>query len=177
MSFFIPSVFTEYDLSEVDLHNPTQEELIRKMIANNNLLLDLIPIGAIIYLNDNQSQGVSINSQLWQICDGSEITNPLSPIRSLGIFQNFVPDLRDKYIRGANDEVNNNSGGSHAHGLNHTHVIGAGGGGGSGLDNETKGPGDQRHGPAHNHGLDEDLAITEIITPKFVYLNAYMKVS
>ena len=177
MDIFIPSIFTEYHLSEVELKGPVHEELLHKMVANNNFLLDLMPIGTIIYFNDNQSQGISLNSTVWQYCDGSEINNPISPIRSMGIFQNFVPDFRNRYPRCANTESVNNSGGSFEHNILHTHSIGAAGGGGGGLDNETKGPGDQRHGPPHNHGLQTNFASpTEIIAPQYVYLNAYMKV-
>lgn len=177
MDFLIPSIFTEYESNEVELNGPIHEEIVQKLGANNNFLLDLLPIGTIMFFNNNQSQGAFLDTSVWQYCDGSEITNPNSPIRSLGIFQNFVPDFRDKYPRGANDETNNSTGGSFSHNLNHSHPIGVAGGGGGGLDEDDKGFDDQRWGPPHDHGLNTDLASpTVIIAPKYVYLNAYMKV-
>lgn len=172
-----PDVFTEFNLNEVDLETPVFEETILKMAANNNLLLELLPVGSIMYLNDNQNGGGTPDPDVWQYCDGSEITNPNSPIRSIGIFQNFVPDLRDKYPRGANDEDNNSTGGSYNHSLAHSHGIGVAGGGGAGLDQETKGPGDRRHGVPHSHGLQSNFASPTVIeSPKFFLFNAYMKV-
>lgn len=178
MDFFIPSLFTEYHLSEIDIHTPTNEELVAKIAANNNFLLDLIPIGTVIFFNNNQSQGASLDSQVWQICDGSEITNPLSPIRSLGIYNNFTPDLRNKYPRGANDQIANNSGGSFNHNILHSHGTGVAGGGGAGMDEDSKGDVDQRHAVPHTHGIPNAFANPTVIeAPKYVYLNAYMKVA
>lgn len=35
---------------------------------------------------------------IWQECNGSEITNENSPLRSLGASQHFTPDMRERYI-------------------------------------------------------------------------------
>lgn len=170
----IPTIFTEYHNEELDLLTPGNEELMKKMALNNNFLMNLLSLGAILYIDINKPGGIGIPSTtVFQECDGSEITNPNSPLRSVGIFQRFTPDLRGKYPRGANSDFENSSGGTHNHNLTHTHSTGTAGGAGTGLENK----GDRRHAVSHNHVIFSQFANpTFIESPKFVYLIAYMKI-
>jgi len=150
----VPSIFTEYHSNEVDLHVPGHEELLKKMAMNNNFLLNLMPIGSIIYINATQIGVTLPNINYWQLCDGSEITNPNSPLRTIGIFNRFTPNFNEKYPRGANDIINNNSGGTNTHNLDHTHSTSASGGGGQAIDNRNKDPASSniRSAILHTHG-------------------------
>ena len=147
----VPSIFTEFDSNEVDLHVPGHEELLKKMAMNNNYLLNLMPVGAIIFVNGSQSGVTLPDINYWQLCDGSEITNPNSPIRTIGIFQRFTPNLFEKFPRGSNDTINNNSGGTHTHNLDHTHSTGATHSGGPFLDARDKGYGEGYYSSIHGH--------------------------
>ena len=172
----VPSVFTEFHNEELDLFNSANEEVLRKMVFNNNFLMNLLPVGSIMYIDVNKQGGDGVpDESVWQECNGSEITNPNSPLRSVGIFQRFTPDLRGKYPRGANTLTDNNSGGTHNHNLNHAHGGNTGGGGGGGTGLEDKG--DRRHAVFHTHSISSQFNNpTFIEAPAFVYFIAYMKI-
>ncbi len=178
MDIHVPSVFTQFHSSEVDLHTPVMEETLLKMSANNNMLLNLMPVGSVIYINTQQSGGTTPDPSMWQYCDGAEITNPASPLRSLGIFTGNVPDLRDKYPRASLNDTNDNFvGGSTNRNWSHGHTIyGSGGGQGPTIEEDKDGPADQPHVPFHSHGISSDLPNGQILSPKFFLVNAYMKV-
>ena len=142
-----PPVYSPVHKEEVDYKNPTTEEAIKKIIANNNFLLDLSPIGTIIFINTNQYGGGQPNFALWQICDGSEITNPNSPIRSIGLNQRFTPNLKDRYLKGANASNLNPTGGSQLHNLAHGHSTGGPSAEGGGMQDK----GDRRRRETHDH--------------------------
>jgi len=171
----VPSLFAEYGDNELKLKNGAHEELLRKIILNNNLLINLMPVGSIIFIDVNQT-GISLPDQTyWQECDGSEITNPLSPLRTQGIFERFTPDLKNKYPRGANTVDGNSSGGSFNKSIAHSHggYTSTNGAFGGFLDH--KGP--RTHAVAHRHEIGVGLGTgNEIVSPKYFYCIAYMKV-
>lgn len=92
-----PQQFTKTHKEEVFYENSINEETIKKIIYNNNWLLDLVPIGSIVYIQTNQIGGGTPDPNVWQFCDGSEIVNPNSPIRSIGLNQRFTPDMRSRF--------------------------------------------------------------------------------
>lgn len=172
----IPPIFTEYHNEELVLLSPGNEELMSKIVINNNFLMNLLPLGSILWIDINKPGGIGVpNSSVYQECDGAEIVNPSSPLRSVGIFQRFTPDIRNKYPRGANSIDANSSGGSHNHSLLHSHggATGGGGGGGDGIEDE----GDRRHTGVHSHSIAAQYTSPTLIeSPKFVYFIAYMKI-
>lgn len=169
-----PPVYTPVHQEETAHLAPTAEEIIRKLIRNNNFLLDLAPIGTIIFVNINQQGGGQPNSNYWQICDGSEITNPNSPLRSIGLNLRYTPDFKDRYPCGADTTTVNNFGGTHTHMLQHQHTTGGANTDGGGL--KKKGSRNRRN--PHGHILptqyEEDGTLVE--APAYVYLVAYMKI-
>jgi len=175
-NIIIPPIFTEYHEEELDLLSPGNEELIRKIAINNNFLMNLLPLGSILWIDINKPGGIGIpNTNVFQECDGSEITNPNSPLRTIGIFPRFTPDLKNKYPRGANSIDANSSGGTHNHNLTHNHggYTGGGGGGGAGIEKK----GDRRYAVFHEHTISGQYANpTFIEAPKFVYFIAYIKI-
>ena len=169
-----PQQYTPVHNEEVSYKAPINEETFKKIIWNNNWLLDLVPVGSIIVIQTNQAGGGTPDSNVYQFCDGSEINNINSPLRSIGLNQRFVPDLRNKYPRGANSAVLNPSGGTWDHNLAHGHSTGLPSTIGGRVDNK----GDRRRRDLHTHSIpDQYNNPTTIETPAYISYNFYMKIS
>lgn len=176
-----PPIFTPTHIEEITRGGATEpfnEETITKLIQNQNWALDLRPIGTIILHNINQPDSTPPDPEVYQQCDGSEITNPDSPLRSIGINQNFVPDLRDRYIQVHNQQTGNPLTGSQEHSLRHDHSVG-----GrininpqTGIEEDDKD--DRRYTPSsHSHDMATQYPNPTIFdAPAFVYYVAYMKI-
>ena len=183
----LPPTYTDIHDEEVALESPNSEHLKRKLVHNANNLGFLQPLGCIRLIQINQF-GVTVpDSTVWQLCDGSEITNPLSPFRSIGITTHNVPNLGDAiapwdgmYLRSeAQQQVQNTIGGDHLYNLDHDH-------GGSTINFSgypipfTFGEsGDERRAAfTHEHIIDPDLADDyEILSPRGYNVAPYMKVA
>ena len=183
MSIVTPPEYTPVHQEEVGLDKSINEESKRKLIHNINWLLDLAPIGEIVYINVNLSG--QPDPDRWQICDGSEITNPKSPLKTdpnPPNTQRFVPDLRNTYARFSPNTTSNNivnstspsAVGSQFHALSHNHGGTGSAGGGGGLDDDPE----RLSGGSHAHGIVSNFSSAEFIdSPAYVFFNAYMKVA
>ena len=173
MAIITPPVYTPVHVEETNYLQPNNEETFKKLIRNNNFLQDLAPVGTIIFVNSNQLGGGQPNSLYWQVCNGSEITNPNSPLRSIGLNLRFTPDLRDRYARGALLSNTNPTGGSHNHNLSHQHTTGTASADGGGLRKK----GDRRRRNPHTHILNTQYNNPTVVeAPAYVYYIAYMKI-
>lgn len=149
------------------------EETYRKIGLNNNWLIDLRPVGTIAFININQAGGGPPDPNIWQECNGSEITNPNSPLRSIGVNQNFVPDLRDRYLRAAASTFGNTQAGSQEHNLQHNHATGFPSSVGPGMEDK----GDRNYRVPHTHSIAVQYNNPTVFnSPAYVHYIAYMKV-
>lgn len=169
-----PQQFTPTHKEEIFYESPINEETLKKIIFNNNWLLDLNPIGAIVYIQTNQAGGGTPDPSIYQFCDGSEITNPNSPIRSIGLNQRFVPNIRARFPRVSNTLNTNGMGGSWNHNLNHAHSTGGPSAIGGTIDTK----GDRRRRDIHSHSISAQYSNpTTIEKPAYITYNAYMKIA
>lgn len=179
-----PPIFTAHHIEESKLLYSANEESFRKLIRNTNYLIDLVPIGKVMFINTNQPAAQLPNSGIWQYCDGSEITHPLSPLRTIGLFEGRTPNLQDCVLRAATATSSNTiDRGSErqtfdfAH--DHTGFTETMGGGDliyEGQDEEE--PGLRRILPDHKHSVTEDLTgDREINFPRCWLSGAYMKIA
>lgn len=176
MSIVIPTILTPMHKNEIEDLVPVHEQLFQKLAANFNFLGHLYPIGAIIYLEVNTA-GVAVpDTGIWQRCDGSKITHPDSPLKSIGHDERFVPNLIDKYLRCAGDENVNGLGGTQHFNFSHSH-----GGSTGGQDpwgpQEYEGDGDRRIQTGHGHEISGDLSERDIDYPAWVKFVAFMKIT
>lgn len=173
MSIITPVIYTPIHQEEVNYLSSVTEETIRKIIQNCNFLLDLSPIGTIIFVNTNQYGVTQPNLNIWQLCDGSEITNLNSPIRTIGLVKRYTPDLRNLYLTGANNENLNPVTGTQNHNLSHGHTTSHQSLLGSFVDSKGQGAA----APFHAHSLPAQYSNPTIIdAPAYIYYNAYMKI-
>lgn len=179
MSVVTPVVFTPMHDEEVANLFSGNEESFRKMVRNLNYLGDFVPIGKILVFNNAQPGASLIDPNTWQYCDGSEITNPLSPIRSQGANIRHVPNMTNRYIRSAANASDNGTGGQQSVNFSHDH------GGFTGFDTP---PGpimyqeDDENSNfvrvAHNHSITEhSVGTLSWDCPAYFYVGAYLKIS
>ena len=173
MAITIPAIFTAIQDAEVKYGRSVTEETVRKMVQDVNLLGRLAPIGCVRGIQLNQI-GVQVpDSNIWQLMDGSEITNPNSPLRTVGLTQRFVPDLIGNYLRGAPNVSINNFGGSPTVSIAHDH--GGTGVTGGGIRGEE---GDEKTASVpHAHPITSNFSATEPLEPAHQRLAFYLKIT
>lgn len=171
-----PLIFTSVEDAEVVANNSVSEETVRKMIQNSNLLASLALIGTIRTVALNQPGASAPNGDIFQLANGGEITHPQSPLATVIPTNRFTPDLLNKYLRGAADDTNNNSGGSPTVNLQHDHggntatvsapPLGAEGGDRYGYDPLT-----------HLHTISDDMSTTEPNEVAHQEVAVYLKIN
>lgn len=171
-----PLVFTPISEDEVSLSRPSQEDLIKKLCQNINMLGELAVIGAIECFDINQAGANSPEATIFQLADGGEITNVDSPLRSSGPTTRLTPDTRNRYIRGATGATTsgNELGGAATVSLQHNHtptssvtypLVGNAGSDGYG-------------GPAtHHHDVANELSAAEPLEEAYVMTAMYLKIN
>ena len=174
------SQFVEMDDDQGKFATIMSHELATLIQQNIAYLAASIPIGHIAPIMVNIPGVPTPDPNVWQLCDGSEITNPFSPLASVGINQRYTPDLRNKYPRCALLETTNPTGGTQTYDAEHDH------GGVTGDTTPTPnvywegglfGPHDRRKGDLHNHDLGNALADDIVVDyPAHLKVNAYMKI-
>ena len=178
MSTITPKIWTPFGEFQVQYEISFDEEISKKIVLNNNWALDLKPIGSIIFINTNQPGVEAPNPNVWQYCDGSEITHPSSPLRSIGLARRFVPDLRKKFPRVGNNFNINATGGSWEHRLSHAHSTGTQNVYGGGLDKKGARQAERQHKHGSYGALEGDSGTPKILeTPAYFIVNAYMKIN
>jgi hypothetical protein len=161
---------------EYSLERPVSTQAALKLIRACNMMQKLVPIGELKAMAVN-NQGVKApNGDLFQYCDGGEITNGLSPLRSTGLTQRYTPDMKDRFPRGADAStvLGSEAGGNATVDLSHTHTTGTNEPlrGSDGEEGDEQAP-----GVDHNHGVNSDLSSTEPLNPAHLKVVYYMKVS
>ena len=81
-----------------DFSDVVSVELADAMRKNLDFLRTVCGIGEIAPIMVNIPGVPAPNPNYWQECNGSEITNENSPLRSQGILQRFTPNMTDRYI-------------------------------------------------------------------------------
>jgi len=177
MGITVPPNYTPVHKQEVQDEASMTEESARKIVQNSNWLLELRPIRSIVFIEVNQDGVPNIDLSRWQEANGGEITNPNSPIRSVGATLRFTPNYEDRYPRVTTSAAGpNGTGGSQTHDLEHDH------GGLTGGVSPTPGAsleigGDRRAHVEHMHTIADDLADgTFLDAPQFLKVIAYMRI-
>lgn len=175
MSAQISPIFTPMHDEEVRNLTSSQEESLRKTIRNLNFLGNARPLGSILFIDVNQPGVPPVSTTMLQFCDGSEITTPSSPLRTIGLNARFTPNLISKFPRGAPLDSGNAFGGSAAWNLSHSHGGNTGGMTNSGSINGEEG--DERKATTpHAHPISSDLTDADFDFPAYIGMAPYMKI-
>lgn len=177
MAVVKPVMFTTIHDEEVSLNRPSQEELLRKFFQNLNMLSELAIIGSIEAFALNQPGVESPDASVFQLSDGSEITDPDSPLKTVGITNRFTPDMRSRYLRAADASTNagNEAGGDATVNLSHSHG-GTTGVHSAGLAGE-EGNDDVAVSQHHAHPINADLNSAEPLDPAYQQVAFYLKIN
>lgn len=150
------------------------QELATFIKDNITYIQKSIPVGQVIPILTHIPGVPAPNPNIWQECNGSEITNPNSPLRSTGDLKRFTPDMRDRYIRAAT--VIGESGqvvGENAQSLSHNH----GGQTGVYVTPENADSGGARNVSfGHSHPIGSDLTTPISMEPAFYTVKFFMKI-
>lgn len=161
---------------EYAANRPVSTQAGLKLIRAVNMLSKLMPIGELKAMAVNNIGVREPNGIVFQYADGGEITNGLSPLRTTGLTHRYTPDMRDRYLRGADGSTlaGNEAGGSPTVDLSHSHGTGLNEPlvGGDGEEGDEQAPGDN-----HTHGISADLSSGEPLDPAHLKVAFYMKVS
>lgn len=172
MAIVKPAKFIPLTTFETAYLSTVSEETTRKIAQNLNKAADLVPIGSIRGFNPAQPGYQAIDTSIWQVCDGAEIVNPNSPIRTIGVTHSFTPNMLDRFPVGSPDLVSNALIGTPSIDLTHNHA-----GNTEVTDGDhigAKGHFAQIRDP-HTHTINNDLGVTAL-QPAHHELVFYMKV-
>ena len=116
-------LFTGIDDDLTEFGKLVSWELATAIAEALEYMQDSIMIGSINAIMTNLSGVDAPDPNIWQECDGSEITNENSPLRSVGGIQRYTPDLTDKYLRFSTSlgTVGNNYG-ANTYNFQHNHT-------------------------------------------------------
>lgn len=150
-------------------------ELATLFRENIDFMSAFCPIGAVAPIMVGLP-GVPVpDPNIWQECDGSEITNQNSPLRSQGNSLRFTPNMINRYIRvPTNFGLTGTLGGEnatlkfkHNHG-GQTNKVTTGGAIRSGHN--------KRHASAHRHGIKTSFENPVNVEPPYYTVKFYMRI-
>lgn len=148
------SVFTPIDDDLTKYDEIVSIELFNAITEGLNYLIDATPVGTILPIISFFGFPAPIDADVWQICDGSAITNVNSPLVGYN-----TPDFSDgRMVKGAASAgTPGTRGGSHTRDLRHDH------GGTTGINwtiarGQTNGSDTDYHSfdTGHSHSLDNN---------------------
>ena len=151
-------------------------ELAEAMRKNIDFLRSVCAIGEIAPIMVNIPGVPTPNPNYWQECDGSEIINENSPLRSQGAIQRFTPNMIDRYIliTPAGGQIAGQQGGynstyafSHNHGGRTTWVD---------TNHDTDHSSRIQEANPHDHTISSDLNFPINVEPPHTTVKFYMRI-
>lgn len=118
MSVTTPITVKKFRDVERDFGTSIAQALMQRAAQTINYLNASVPVGRLMVFHATQdSLPEMVDTQYWQLMDGSTVTNTLSPL--LGT---VLPDLRKRFLRQQVDaETNGSIGGSNTVDITHNH--------------------------------------------------------
>lgn len=165
-------MFIQIDDNQTDFGDLVSVELFGQLADNINHLIDAMPVGTIIPILHGLPGVPTPDADIWQECDGTTITHPLSPIRNT-----IAPDYKTegRYMRMfTNAGEIGNFGGGNTKNLSHNHGGQTGENGGMSDNADTDD--DFWTGKNHSHSISTDLGIYNF-EPIHVRIKHYIKIN
>lgn len=155
--------------------NIHSQELADALRAGIETMYQMCPVGGVYPIMTNIAGAPDPN--IWQRCDGSEITNPNSPLRSVGGSPRYTPNIADRFIKmttvlGTVGSV----GGASAYGpLSHWHDLSPVTANDMDVDGDKDGEPDTRE--THNHTINGDwMGLYMPLIPVHYVVRFYVKI-
>jgi hypothetical protein len=163
------------DSSVADFGDVVAWELATALKNGIDFMSGFCPVGQIVPILTNMPGVPLPDPNIFQECDGSEITNPNSPLRSQGGSPRFVPNMIDRYLRvpinfglsGQTGGLNSTLQFKHNHG-GRTNTVGTGGAIRSGYN--------KRHARSHSHAINTSFPNPVNVEPPYYTVKFYMRI-
>ena len=168
--------FEKINTDDLEYGDIVSFEVSSQLKDNIDLLSLVVPVGEITPIMVGITGVPTPDSNIWQECNGSEIVNENSPLRTIGNEQNFTPDLRERYIKvpiifGQSGQIG---------GLNNTFIFRhnhAGVTGAHEAPEDGDPSNDQRMAePFHTHTIQFDFNFSINIEPPFFTVKWFMRI-
>ena len=91
--------FEKLDSDDFQFADVVSFERATDLKENIDSLSLVVPVGEVVAIMTGIPGVPTPDPNIWQECDGSEITNENSPLRTIGADQRFTPDMRERYIK------------------------------------------------------------------------------
>lgn len=167
----LPNTIQKFKDLEKDFGTSNAEALWKRAIQLMTYVEKSNPVGMLMFIHATQSNIPSLpDSQYWQLCDGSVVSNANSPMNGV-----TLPDLRDKFVRHpSSGEIQLSSGGQDIQSLQHNH------GGFTGFTNpqeflQMDNGGDRVETSNHRHTIGNDLGNVTTV-PTYLALKVYVRI-
>ena len=168
--------FNKIDSDDLKFGNIISYEVATELKENIDLFSLLVPVGEVIPILVDIPGVPTPDSNIFQECNGSEITNENSPLRTVGAIQKFTPDMRDRYIKVP--QVFGQSG--NLGGLNNSYIFrhNHGGATGSHIAPEDGDASNQQQStkPDHAHLVSYSFDFQTNVEPPFYTLKWFMRI-
>jgi hypothetical protein len=165
------SYSSRYSDLEKDFGTSIAQALGNKDKDNINALNKSYPVGVLLYMiNSQDNLPTTPDLNFWQLCDGSVVSNPNSPLDG-----QTLPDFRNKFIRHTRaSETDLTQGGQDTVNLAHNH------GGQTGITNDRNdfqldNGGEMMEGEDHSHSISTSLGVTSTV-PAHLEMQIYVRI-
>lgn len=169
--------------SKIDLDNVANfsdvvsYNLAGSMKLNIDFLQGVCAVGMIAPILTGLPGVPEPDSNIWQLCDGSEITNENSPLRSLGANLHYTPNMIDRFVmmvKPGGQSSGTLGGENNTFALRHNHggYTGSVGTNGNGRHSHS-----QREAAfSHNHTIAQDFIFAVNFEPPYYTVKFYMRI-
>lgn len=167
----IPNKIEKFRTVEIDPFSTISQATWQKAAGLMSYINAALPIGIIVYVRTTQDNLPELpEPKYWQYCDGSPVTNTLSPM-----FGQNVPDHRERFIKHPSDtETDLSTGGVDSKTFPHDHGGVTGSGNPRGPFNADNN--DNFSGPfIHTHPIASASPSSDI-KPSYRDLKAYIRI-
>lgn len=168
--------FEKIDSDDLQYGDVISFEVASLLKSNIDSLSLVVPVGEVIPIMVGIPGVPTPDPNIWQECNGSEIINENSPLRTIGDQQRFTPDMRDRYVKVP--QIFGQSG--QAGGLNDSYIFRhnhAGRTGGFVAPQDGDPSGSQfRTKTVHDHTIDYSFDFPMNVEPPFFTVKWFMRI-
>jgi hypothetical protein len=160
-----------------DFADVISQELAQALKLNIDFFQNMCAIGQVAPILTGVAGVPLPDPNIWQLCDGSEIINENSPLRSLGATQHFTPNMIDRFqmmVKPGGQSAGTLGGENNTYAFKHNH----GGYTGSVTSNSgSRHSHDLREAAfSHNHTIGYDFNYPVNVEPPFYVVKFYMRI-
>ena len=153
------------------------QELAQSLKLNIDFFQNLCAIGQVAPILTGVAGVPLPDPNIWQLCDGSEIVNENSPLRSLGSNQHFTPNMTDRFqmmVKPGGQSAGTLGGENNTYAFKHNH---GGYTGSVGSNSGSRHSHNRREAAfSHNHTIANSFDYAFNVEPPYYTVKFYMRI-